>query len=205
MRRTGPVGGDSGRGSHAASQVASGCLPKCVGTTHPEVHHGQNAYIIPRDDRILIKRIDPPPSSILLTDAPKSIKGVILSVGPGKWHPGEWWRCKVPNSEVCCDDPTCPFTYHCWKWIPGYREPVTVQPGQIVAFNSRWNDLAHAENAGTGADGKGKLERPLSYKLAKDIHLVREADIFGILPNEHVKVEYLRTGMEELFVNRSIA
>ena len=142
-----------------------------------------------RDDRVLVRLIDEP-SIILLTDKPKSIKGIVLAVGPGKWVPGTWWHF---------------LTGERWRWIDGHREPVTVKPGQIVAFNSRWNDLTHAENKGTGADGKGKLERPLSYKLDQNVHLIREADIFGILPNEHVRVEYLRTGMEELFVNRSIA
>ena len=145
--------------------------------------------IQPTEDRVLIQRLDEP-SSILLTDQPKSIKGLVLAVGPGKWIEGTWWHF---------------LTGERWRWIDGHREPVTVQPGQIVAFNSRWNDLSHAENKGTGADGKGPLERPLSYNLAKNQHLVREADIFGILPNERIKVEYLRTGMEELFVNRSIA
>jgi len=167
---------------------------------------GKHEVIQPTEDRVLIQRIDEP-SDILLTDQPKSIKGLVLAVGPGKWHPGEWWS--VPKRWVEFGGM---YAHHGnivwerkWRWIPGYREPVTVQPGQIVAFNSRWNDLSHAENKGTGADGKGPLERPLSYNLAKNQHLVREADIFGILPNERIRVEYLRTGMEELFVNRSIA
>lgn len=121
------------------------------------------------DDRVLVRRIEEP-SNLLLTDKPKSIKGVVLAVGPGK------------------------------RDEDGYREPVTVRPGQIVAFNSRWNDLSHAENVGTGADGKGKLERPLSYKLDSHIHLIREADIFGILPNEHVKAELVGTAIERTYM-----
>lgn len=178
MRRTGPAGGDSGRGTHAASEIASRCLPNAKA---PEVHHGWIACIEPTEDRLLVRRID---ESSMLTDAPKSIKGLVLACGPGKWHSGEWWG----N-----------------EWIPPWRQPMTVQVGQIVAFNSRWNDLAHAENVGTGADGKGPLERPLSYKLDNSIHLIREADIFGILPNERVKVEYLGTAVEkEHFVNRRV-
>jgi len=156
----------------------------------------------PRDDRILVQRIDEE-SGILLTDRPKSIKGLVLAVGPGKWIPGTWWYLKKRR---WLDGGMEGIEGGEWEWIPGYREPVTVKPGQIIAFNSRWNDLAHAENKGTGADGAGKLERPLSYKLDQNIHLIREADIFGILPNEHVKVEYLGTAMEkEHFVSRRIA
>jgi hypothetical protein len=145
--------------------------------------------IQPTEDRILVQRIDVS-SIIVLTDAPKSIKGLVLAVGPGKWHPGEWWYRHTKIGDF-------------WDWYKGYREPCSVQPGQIVAFNSRWNDLTHAENVGTGADGKGPLERPLSYKLDRNVHLIREADVFGILPNEHVKVEYLGTAVErEHFINR---
>jgi len=85
-------------------------------------------------------------------------------------------------------------------------DKLALRVGDIVAFNSRWNDLAHAENKGTGADGKGPLERPLSYKLSDMIHLVREADIFGHLDNENVKVELGRATLEqEFFINRKVA
>jgi hypothetical protein len=50
-----------------------------------------------------------------------------------------------------------------------------------VLFNARWNDLAHGELRGTGADKSGPLERPLSYKFDPTIHLVQENDIAGIL------------------------
>jgi hypothetical protein len=146
---------------------------------------------------VLVRRIEEP-SGLVLTDAPKSIKGVVVAVGPGKWVPGTWWHGLHRVEETG-------FWDIGWYWTDGYHETPEVKPGMIVAFNSRWNDLAHAENKGTGADGKGKLERPLSYKLDKNVHLIREADIFGVLPSEHVRIEYLRTGMEELFVNRSTA
>jgi hypothetical protein len=103
--------------------------------------------IEPRHNRILVERIDEQ-SAVVLTDAPKSIKGRILAVG----------------SEVD-----------------------TVRPGMKVLFNSRWNDLAHAENIGTGADGQGPLERPLSYKMAKNLHLVTDMDIFAIVPHFNFK------------------
>jgi hypothetical protein len=197
--RTRLADGTSARGSDTASHP-SGCLPKLAPSASPE-EHGVTGHLQLFDDRVLVRRIEEP-SSILLTDKPKSIKGVVLAVGPGKWIPGTWWA--LGENDFCehGDPIDCGCTHY---WIPGYRETPEVKPGQIVAFNSRWNDLSHAENKGTGADGKGKLERPLSYKLDKNVHLIREADIFGVLPSEHVRIEYLRTGMEELFVNKSTA
>jgi len=119
------------------------------------------------DDRVLIRRIEQR-SSLRLTDAPKSIKGIVLATGPGK---------RDEDGEII---------------------PMEVKPGYLVAFNSRWNDLSHAENTGTGADGSGKLERPLSYKLDPLTHLVREADIFGILERD-CRVEYIGTAIEATY------
>lgn len=68
-----------------------------------------------------------------------------------------------------------------WEWIPGHREHMEVKVGQEVMFNARWNDLAHGELKGTGSDGLGPLERPLSYKFDPLLHLVQEGDIAGIL------------------------
>jgi Chaperonin 10 Kd subunit len=122
--------------------------------------------IQPRHDRVLIRRLEGPPIGITITDAPKSIKGQVLAVGP---------------------------------------DVDTVKVGMTVLFNSKWNDLAHAENIGTGADGKGPLERPLSYKLDKNIHLVREADIFGILTDSSAKAKLGQPTLEqEFFVNRKV-
>src|SRR5271157_3131677 len=91
--RTVLAGGSSGRGNHAASQVASDCLPKRgLNPQRQEEHDGRYACIIPTEDRVLIERLDEP-SNILLTDQPKSIKGLVLAVGPGKWISGTWW-CK---------------------------------------------------------------------------------------------------------------
>lgn len=59
-----------------------------------------------------------------------------------------------------------------------------VKPGQLVLFNAKWNDLAHAELKATGSDVKSKtspLERPLSYKFDPMLHLVTEKDIFAVL------------------------
>lgn len=40
--------------------------------------------IQPRNDRVLIQRIDPEPGLITLTDADKGLRGKVLAVGPGK-------------------------------------------------------------------------------------------------------------------------
>jgi len=154
--------------------------------------------ICPQDDRVLIQRIEEP-SDILLTDKPKSIKGIVLAVGPGKWIAGEWWKLKV-----------LPFDsgmpQYSWQWIPGYRQQMTVKPGDKVLFNSKWNDLANAENKGTGADGSGPLERPLSYKLDATTHLIREADIFAIVSDFDFRASLGTSAIErEHFINRRIA
>lgn len=121
--------------------------------------------IEPLGDRIVIQRIEEP-GSITLTDAHKSIKGVVLAVGLGKWHLGEWWKLKGK-----------------WEWFDGYYETPEVKPGDKVLFNSRWNDFAAGENKGTGCDGKGPLERPLPLRADPLIHLVQEADIIAIVPH----------------------
>lgn len=151
--------------------------------------------IKPRNNRVLIRRLEEP-SKITLTDAPKAIKGKVLAVGPGKWHPGEWrW---VTTGYIG------PFDTQEWKWVSGWREPMEVKPGMLVLFNSKWNDLAHAENVGTGADGKGPLERPLSYKLDKLEHLVTEDDIFCII-GQDVSAKLGQATLErEFMVNRKI-
>lgn len=121
--------------------------------------------MIPLSDRILIQRIEEP-TTILLTDRERSIKGVILAVGLGRWEPGTWWKIKGQ-----------------WEWLEGHREPMSVKTGQTVLFSSKYNDFAAAELTGTGCDGKGPLERPLGWRHDPMIHLVTERDIFGVLPD----------------------
>jgi co-chaperonin GroES (HSP10) len=86
--------------------------------------------IQPRNDRILIERIEAPQQGIVLTDPDKSIRGKVLAVGP-----------KVDTAKV----------------------------GDLVLFNSKWNDFAgdHYEDLPLGAD--------------KRLHLIQEADVIGIL------------------------
>ena len=125
-----------------------------------------NTCMIPRNDRVLIQRIEEP-SGILLTDAPKSIKGIVLAVGP---------------------------------------KADTVQPGNRVLFNSKWNDFSAGENVGTGSDGSGPLERPLPLKADPMLHLVQEADIFAIVPDLDFRASIGKPTLEkEHFVNRQIA
>jgi len=133
--------------------------------------------IQPANDRVLIQRVEEE-SDIVLTDRAKGIKGIVLAVGPGKWIPGTWWYCKHE-----WDGDRFVGHYWRWDWIPGHREPLAVKPGMKVLFNSKWNDFAHAENKGTGADLSGPLERPLPLKADPLIHLVQEADIFAIVDN----------------------
>lgn len=102
----------------------------------------------PLNDRVLIRRIDEPEQrigSIIVPDIAqsKAIKGEIVAIGLGKWHPGEFWCVKGK-----------------WQWLEGWRERPNVLPGQIVYFNSKWDD----------SDGQ----------LAANLHLVQEADIFVV-------------------------
>lgn len=138
----------------------------------------------PQNDRVLIQRVEEP-ISLLLADQPKSIKGIVLAVGPGKWVPGMWWHFYKPEPH--------------WEWLAGHWQSLTVKPDDKVLFNSKWNDFTHAENKGTGADGRGALERPLSYKLDPLIHLVTESDIFAIVGHFDFKAETGKTVLEESF------
>jgi len=138
-----------------------------------------------RGDRVIIQRIEES-SAIMLTDSAKSIKGVVLAVGPGKWIPGEWW-CFWDLEWASDIDPSDGQQMKAWRarweWIDGYREPLDVHPGDKVLFNSRWNDFSVGENKGTGADGKGPLERPLPLNADPLLHLVQEGDIIAIVPH----------------------
>lgn len=157
--------------------------------------------IQPLDDRALIQRIEEP-SGIMLTDAPKGIKGVVLSCGPGKWHPGEWWYKQIGSG---INKGKINRTFD-WVWYEGWREQMEVKPGDTVLFNSKWNDFSHAENKGSGTDGKGPLERPLSYQQDNTLHLVREADILCKIPSLDISAKLGKPTLEqEFFVNKRVA
>lgn len=143
----------------------------------------------PINDQVFIERLEPmiqPQHGLVLTDQnaenkPILRKGRVLACGPGKWIEGTWWYLpKRGNYLLDMHRPEAEQT-HEWRWLEGYREQLDVKPGMTVLFNARWNDLAHGELRGTGADKLGPLERPLSYKFDPTIHLVQEADIAGIL------------------------
>ena len=130
--------------------------------------------IQPRNDRVLIRRIEEPEAkigSIVVPDVARSkaIKGEVLAVGPGKWVEGSWWKtptCKLPHEDALLDEAVVEPE---WRWIPGHRVPPEVHPGQIVLFSSKWNDLASTHYD----DDKSALFDPL-------LHLIQEADILGI-------------------------
>jgi co-chaperonin GroES (HSP10) len=113
----------------------------------------------PRNDRVLIRRIDEQRGPIVLTDAPKGLKGTVLAVGPGKWHPGNW--------EYVVKKSDWDYAELAWEWEPGWRQESSVKPGDTVLFSSKWNDLAgdYYSDLPVGAD-------PM-------IHLVQEADILA--------------------------
>jgi chaperonin GroES len=97
----------------------------------------------PLHDNILIQRIDVyQVGRILIPEVArtKSLKGKVLAVGPGKWVEG------VNGGHV--------------------RKTMDVQPGDMVIFNSRWNDIAgdHEDEMPAGSD--------------PSLHLIQEADVF---------------------------
>jgi len=115
--------------------------------------------IQPLSDRILIQRVGDVDriGSIYVPDCAKtrSYKGVVLAVGPGKMEEAGWWKIKGE-----------------WKWFGAERVPMDVHPGQTVYFSSQWNDFASSD-----ADMKLPIERD------EQIHLVRVADIIGVIPD----------------------
>lgn len=141
----------------------------------------------PMNDGVLVQRIEKPvpQGRLALTDdsptnGPVLREGIVLAVGPGKWVPGEWWKVRKQETYTGLDKTTHGKWYQ-WEWFDGYHQEPIVKPGMKVLFNARWNDLRHGELKGTGADGSGPLERPLSYKFDPAIHLIQEADIAGII------------------------
>ena len=100
--------------------------------------------IQPRNDLVLIERLDDAPkSAIVIPEVAKErgLKGKVLAVGPGKLVEG------VNGGLV--------------------RKPVEVRPGDIVYFNSKWNEFA-----GSHFSGEEMIGTPAG------LHLIYEADIF---------------------------
>lgn len=122
----------------------------------------------PLSDRILIQRVGDAErvNGIVIpeTARQKSIKGVVVAVGQGKWHPSEWW--KVREYDIASDS----FVRR-WKLLPGWWQDVDVKVGQTVYFSSHHNDFANAD-----------YEGQLPIGADETLHLVREADVLGIVP-----------------------
>ena len=97
--------------------------------------------ILPRNDYVLIERLESAPKGlIVIPDVAKerSMTGKVLAVGPGKLVEG------VNGNQV--------------------RKPVEVKPGDVVYFNSKWDDLSGTHYS----DDKIRDRR---------LHLVMEADV----------------------------
>ena len=113
--------------------------------------------ITPLGDRVLVRRLPKTGTfdSHKLPDHAGTdmvqAEGIVLKAGPGKQ-----------------DD-------------EGYLQPMGVKPGDKVLFNARWNDFRAAELTGSDCDRQGPLERPLPAGHPKDIYLITEGDIAGIL------------------------
>jgi len=105
--------------------------------------------IHPRNDMVLIERLEEPQKGLIVTPdvaKVKGIKGKVLAVGPGKLVKGV---------------------------NPGMvRRPVDVKVGQIVYFNSKWDDLSGSHFS------DDKLHD-------RKLHLVMEGDIF--LKEDHAQ------------------
>jgi len=100
--------------------------------------------IEPRNDYLVVERL---PDAyeygrILIPEVArqKGLKGRVLAVGPGKWVEG------INGGRV--------------------RARLDVKPGDMVIFNSRWNDFA------------GNHEDELPLGAPSNLHLIQEADVF---------------------------
>lgn len=105
--------------------------------------------IEPRNDYVLIQRIDEPLKGRIIAPEiaqEKGIKGRVLAVGPGKWIEG------INGGSV--------------------RRKPEVAIGDIVLFNSKWNDFA-ADHYSTEPQMEAR------HHVERDkLHLVQIDDIF---------------------------
>lgn len=91
----------------------------------------------PMFDRIIVRLLPNVKSgAITLTDPQPLIGGCrkaqVLKVGPGRRIPGEWWSVRQRE--------TWDLGVREWEWIPGYRRPMSVHPGETVLIGN-WVDL----------------------------------------------------------------
>jgi co-chaperonin GroES (HSP10) len=163
---------EAGGGHHAQREAQSqGGQERIQSQGRAAEFDAEGQILAPRNDRVLIRRIEEPEAvigGIIVPDVAreKALKGEVLAVGPGKWEPGEFWSVKKRHYVPMRDEWV---EYRTWEWVPGYHEAPEVKPGQIVLFSSKWNDLASTHYD----DDKSALFDPL-------LHLIQEADILGI-------------------------
>lgn len=132
--------------------------------------------IQPRNDRVLVRRIEQKEQMIgrfVVPDSAreKALLGEVVAVGPGKWVPGEWWsfpagqRCHATVENGVFNSSPWEENRE-WRWIDGYRQVPAVRPGQKVYFNAKWNDFA----------GDYLSDLPIGHDPL--LHLIQEGDIF---------------------------
>ena len=122
--------------------------------------------IQPRNEYVLIERIEPLQSGMILIPEvakEKSMLGKVLAVGSGKREPSESYKMGV----IWTPDENGIQQASGGEWVefPSHRKPILYQPGDIVYFNSRWSELA-----GTHESDDQLYNR--------NLHLVMENDIF---------------------------
>jgi hypothetical protein len=105
----------------------------------------------PRNDHIMVRITDTQEikTSLVIPESARTVKaltrkGIVLKCGPGKWVPGEWWYCHVDVEDTAHFDDD---VYE-WRWIPGHRQEMLVQPGAQVVIG-QWTDWESAD-AGWG-------------------------------------------------------
>lgn len=128
------------------------------------------------NDYVLIQRIEEKPKGVIVAPdvaKEKGIKGKVLAVGPGKWVEGINGDCLV-------------------------RRKPEVKPGDVVYFNSKWNDFA-----GDHYTTSSYVEARTNAERDK-IHLVQEADIFAIQNKEFITHKMLTKEAYEYLTGDSL-
>ena len=93
--------------------------------------------IQPRNDYLLVRRIDPPQGRIIVTDPDKGIMGEVLAVGPGKWVDGERRQLMVrPGMTVCFNSKWNDFASDHYDDLPlgADKHLHLIQEGDIIGI-----------------------------------------------------------------------
>lgn len=122
--------------------------------------------IQPRNEYVLIERIDPLQSGFIVIPEvaqETSLLGKVLAVGTGKREPSESYKMGViwTPDENGIQQPSGGQ----WVEFPSHRRPVLYKPGDIVYFHSKWSDLSGSHYS---AD----------QLYDRNLHLIQEADVF---------------------------